>query len=224
MSPTISPPRARCTDVIDGTVTCHCPWFNAPSLPSLDQFNCVCGHGIHAHVDYESKVVFHNPTTHCAAYAQKAHKSHACTCTVQLIDHEPIVNAYRSIALFHSPALIASSLNTITPSNADMIGPSSDTGTFAVTSTPIHSFNVNPSMDTNSMLFAPVPAPSHSNSVLRFSQSEAYASVYHQQSAEASLVHDLAGSPAVHHAPEGYYVHQGHSFGINGAPSTGSYA
>ncbi len=89
MSLTRLPPRARCIQITDRNVTCQCPWFNAPSVPSLDhvgslsirplhltlqssQFSCVdCGHGIHAHVDYESKVVFHNPTTHCAAYAQK---------------------------------------------------------------------------------------------------------------------------------------------------------
>ncbi|KAK0445561.1 hypothetical protein EV421DRAFT_330760 [Armillaria borealis] len=223
MSRPISP-RARCTDVMDGTVTCHCPWFNASSLPSLDQLICVCGHGIHAHVDYESKVVFHNPTTHCAAYAQKAHKSQACTCTVQLFDHEPTVNAYRSIALAHNPVLIASSLS-VTPSNADMtVGPSGDTGILAITSTPIPSINVNPSGDPNSMLFAPAPIPFHSSSVLHLSQSDAYASVYHQQSDDASLIHDLAGSPAVHHAPESYYDYQGHSFGMDGAPSTGPYA
>ncbi|KAK0240616.1 hypothetical protein EDD85DRAFT_495823 [Armillaria nabsnona] len=71
MSLTVLPSRARCIHITDGIVPCHCPWFNAPSLP-LQELNCVeCGHGIHTHVDYESKVVFHNPATHCAAYAQK---------------------------------------------------------------------------------------------------------------------------------------------------------
>ncbi|PBK77638.1 hypothetical protein ARMSODRAFT_501 [Armillaria solidipes] len=225
MSLTLLPPRARCIQVTDGNVTCQCPWFDAPSWPSLDQLSCVdCGHGIHAHVDYESKVVFHNPTTHCAAYAQKAHKSQACTCTVQLIDHEPIVNPSRPIALSHSPAFIASDLNSATPSNANITGPSGDTGILALTSTPIPSINANPSSGPNSMLFAPTPVPFYSNSVLNFSQSNAYASVYHQQSDDASLVLDLAGGSAIDHAPEGYYDYQGHTFGMNGAPSTGPYA
>ncbi|PBK96352.1 hypothetical protein ARMGADRAFT_692755 [Armillaria gallica] len=64
--------RARCVHVTDVTVVCPRPWFNIPSLPSLEHLSCVdCGHGIHAHVDFKSKVVFHNPTTHCAAYAQR---------------------------------------------------------------------------------------------------------------------------------------------------------
>ncbi len=41
-----------------------------------------------------------------------------------------------------------------------------------------------------------------------------------QQSDDASLVHDLAGD----HGPEGYYDCQGHSIGMDGAPSTGPYA
>ncbi|KAK0445547.1 hypothetical protein EV421DRAFT_1902488 [Armillaria borealis] len=238
MSSALLPPRARCIQVIDGNVTCQCPWFNAPSLPILDQvdsmsmrpvhstlkssqLSCVdCGHGIHAHVDYESKVVFHNPTTHCAAYAQKAHKSQACTCTVQLIDHEPTVNAYRSMAL----SLIARSPSSVTPSNANVSGPSGDTSTLAITSTLIPSINTIPSSDPNPMLYAPVPVPFHSNSVLHFSQSDAYAFVAHQQSDDASLVQDLAGGSAVHHATEGYYDYQGHSFETDGAPSAGPYA
>ncbi len=88
MSLTVLPPRARCIHITDGVVPCHCPWFSAPLVPLLEvnplsippthlitrfsQLSCVeCGHGIHTHVDYESKVVFHNPATHCAAYAQK---------------------------------------------------------------------------------------------------------------------------------------------------------
>ncbi|KAK0240634.1 hypothetical protein EDD85DRAFT_950479 [Armillaria nabsnona] len=242
MSLTLLPPRARCIQVTDRNVTCQCPWFNAPSAPSLDhvgslsirplhltlqssQFSCVdCGHGIHAHVDYESKVVFHNPTTHCAAYAQEAHKSQACTCTVQLIDHEPTVNAYRSISLSHSPSLIASSLNSVTPSNANVSGPSGDIDTLAITSTPTPSINTIPSSDPNSMLFAPIPVPFHSNSVFHFSQSDAYTFVSHQQSDDASLVRDLVGGPSVHHAPGSYYDYQGHSFGTDGAPSTDPYA
>ncbi|KAK0240615.1 hypothetical protein EDD85DRAFT_495836 [Armillaria nabsnona] len=190
MSQTILPRRGRCIQMTDGTsIACHCPWFNAPSLPLLDQLSCIeCGHGVHAYVDYESKVVFHNPTTHCAAYAQRTHQSQACSCTVQLFDHEPTVNAFRSIALSHSPALLTSSL---TPSNANTSG---------------------------------AIVPFHSSSILRFSQSGAYALVPHQQSDEASLVHDLAGTTTIHHAPEGYYDHQGHSFEMDGTPSTGAYA
>ncbi|SJL04560.1 uncharacterized protein ARMOST_07927 [Armillaria ostoyae] len=225
MSPTVFPRRARCIQVTDGTVACPCPWFDAPSLPSLDQLSCIdCGHGIHTHVDYESKVVYHNPSTHCAAYAQEAHNSQACTCTVQLIDHEPTVNVYRSIALSHSPALIASSSNSVAPSNDNITGPSGNTGTLAITLTPTPSINVNPSSGPNSVLFTPVPVTFHSNSILHFSQSDAYTSVYQQQSDDASLVHDLAGGPAVHHAPEDYYDYQGHSSEMDGAPSAGPYA
>ncbi|PBK77632.1 hypothetical protein ARMSODRAFT_946473 [Armillaria solidipes] len=220
MSVTVLPPRARCIHITDGIVPCHCPWFNAPSLTLLDhdQLSCVeCGHGIHAHVDYESKVVYYNPATHCAAFAQKTHKSQACTCSVQIFDHEPIVNVYyRSIALPHSPAPFASSLNSLPSSTANS---AFDDATLAITLTPIPSTT---SSDPISMLFAPVPAPFHSNSISRFSQSDAYAFVSHQQS-DTSLDHNLAGGPAVHHAPEGYYDYQSHSIGFNGAPSTGPY-
>ncbi|KAK0502791.1 hypothetical protein EDD18DRAFT_1345640 [Armillaria luteobubalina] len=219
MSLTFQPHRARCIQVTDGTVVCPCPWFNAPSLPSLDQFSCVgCGHGIHAHVDYDSKIVHHRPTNYCAAYAQKA-----CTCTVQLFDHEPIVNVYRSLALSHSPALIASSLDSITPHNVNIAAPSDDTGTHEVilTSTPIPSLDDSPSGTPNCMLFAPDPVPSHSDSVTDFSQSAAYTAIYRQQSDDASYVRDLAGDPTVHHAPEDYYDYQCHTFGMDGEPSTG---
>ncbi|KAK0445544.1 hypothetical protein EV421DRAFT_1936605 [Armillaria borealis] len=189
------------------------------------QLSCVdCGHGIHTHVDYESKVVYHNPSTHCAAYAQEAHNSQACTCTVQLIDHEPTVNAYRSIALSHSPAFIVSSPNSIAPSNDNITGPSGNTGTLVITLTPTPSIDVNPSSGPNSVLFTPVPITFHSNSVLHFSQSDVYTSVYQQQSDDASLVHDLAGGPAVHHAPEDYYDYQGHLSKMDGAPSADPYA
>ncbi|KAK0228099.1 hypothetical protein IW262DRAFT_1348890 [Armillaria fumosa] len=208
MSLTVQPHRARCIQVTDGTAVRPCPWFNAPLLPSSDQFSCVdCGHGIHAHVDYNSKIVHHRPTNHCAAYAQKTHKSQACTCAVQLFDHEPIVNVYCSLALSHSPALIASSLDSITPFNASMTGPSGDTGTHEVTLTsiPIPSVNVSPSSAPNCMLFAPDPVFSHSDGVTGFYQSDAYTFVYHQQSDNTSSVHDLAGGPTVHHALEDYY-------------------
>ncbi|KAK0240618.1 hypothetical protein EDD85DRAFT_950465 [Armillaria nabsnona] len=96
MSQTILPHRGWCIQMTDGTsIACHCPWFNAPSLPLSDQLSCVeCRHGVHAYGDYESKIVFHNPTTHCAAYAQRTHQSQACSCTVQLFDPEPTVNAF----------------------------------------------------------------------------------------------------------------------------------
>ncbi|SJL04555.1 uncharacterized protein ARMOST_07922 [Armillaria ostoyae] len=218
MSLTVLPPRARCIHITDGIVPCHCPWFNAPTLPLLE-LSCVeCGHGVHAHVDYESKVVFHNPATQCAAYAQKAHKSQACTCAVQLFDHEPIVNAYRSIALPHSPAPLASSLNSLPSFTANR---AFGDATLAITPTPVPS--VTPS-DPNSTLFASATVPFHSNSISRFSQSDAYAIVSHQQSDDASMVHDLTGALAIHHASEGYYDYQGHSTRINGAPYIGPYA
>ncbi|KAK0433491.1 uncharacterized protein EV420DRAFT_1599876 [Desarmillaria tabescens] len=221
MSQPIVAPRARCTHVTDGAVTCYYPRFNPPSSPSQDQISCVdCGHGVHAHVDYESKVVYHNPTTHCAAFAQKAYKSHACTCTVQLFDHEAIVNAYRSISVPRSPVPPTNSLDSITPSNANVAGLSSGTATFAIASTSIPSVNPNSYTpgDINSTLLAPIPVTFQSNSVLHFSQNDAYAFVSDQQSDGASLV---TGSP-VHHAPMGYYDYQGHSFGMDGAPSAGA--
>ncbi|KAK0431385.1 uncharacterized protein EV420DRAFT_1656699 [Desarmillaria tabescens] len=222
MSQSIAVPRARCTHATDEAVTCHCPLFNAPSSLSQDQLICVdCGHGVHAHVDYESKVVYHNPTTHCVAFAQKAYKSQACTCTIQLFDHEPIVNAYRSISVPHSPVPPTNSLNNIPPSNANAAGLSSGNAIFAITSTPIPSINIDSYSpgDINSMLHAPVPVTFQSNSVLHFSQDDAYAFVSDQQSDGASLV---TGFPIVHHAPEGYYDYQGHSFEMHGAPSAGA--
>ncbi|KAK0197582.1 hypothetical protein F5146DRAFT_1130435 [Armillaria mellea] len=158
MSLTVQPHRAQCIQVTDGTLICPCPWFNAPLLPSLDQlFSCVnCGHGIHAHVDYDSKIVHHRPANYCATYVQKV-----CTCTVQLFDHEAIVNVYRSLALSHSPAFIPSSLDSVTSLNANIARPSSDTSALEVTLTltPIPSINTTPSSASNSMLFPLIPFP-----------------------------------------------------------------
>ncbi|SJL04554.1 uncharacterized protein ARMOST_07921 [Armillaria ostoyae] len=188
MSQTFLPRRGRCIQITDGTfVTVHGSTHVTPG--KFFQLSCVeCGHGVHAHVDYESKVVFHNPTTHCAAYAQMTHQSQACSCTVQFFDHEPIVNAFCSIALSHNPALFTSGF---TLSNADT---------------------------------SRATVPFQSNGILRFSQSDAYALVSHQQLDGAPLVHDFAGGPTVYHEPEGYYDHQGHSFDMDGAPSADPYA
>ncbi|KAK0502792.1 hypothetical protein EDD18DRAFT_1135148 [Armillaria luteobubalina] len=220
MALTVLPCREKCIHITDGLVPCRCPWFSAPTLPILE-LNCVeCGHGIHAHVDYESKVVFHNPDTHCAAYAQKAHKSQACTCSVQLFDHEPIVNVYyRSIALPHSSAPLLNSLNSIPSVTANR---ASGDATLAIAPTLIPS---NTSSDPNSMPFASTTVPSHSNSISLFSQSDTYAFVSHsrQQSDDASVVHDLTGALAVPRASEGY-DYQGHSTGVNGAPYIGPYS
>ncbi|KAK0228100.1 hypothetical protein IW262DRAFT_577250 [Armillaria fumosa] len=218
MALTVLPRRARCIHISDGIVPCRCPWFHAPTLPVLE-LNCVeCGHDIHAHVDYESKVVFHNPDTHCAAYAQKAHKSQACTCSVQLFDHEPIVNVYyRSIALPHSLAPVLDSINSLPFATANR---ASGDATLAITSTLIPSAT---SSGPDSTFFASTTVPSHSNSIPRFSQSDAYAFVSHsrQQLDDASMVHDLTDALAVHRASEGYYDYQGHSTGVNGASYIG---
>ncbi|KAK0483166.1 hypothetical protein IW261DRAFT_1461871 [Armillaria novae-zelandiae] len=217
MALTSLPPRARCIHITGGIVPCRCPWFNAPTLPLLE-LNCVeCGHGIHAHADYESKVVFHNPDTHCAAYAQKAHKSQACTCSIQLFDHEPIVNVYyRSITLPHGLAPFLNSLNSL-PSVTANRASADATLAFGVNSTLIPS---SASSDLDPMFFASATVPSHPNIISRFSQSDAYAFVSHsrQQLDDASVVHDLTGAPAVHRASEGYHGYQSHSTGVNGAP------
>ncbi|PBK77639.1 hypothetical protein ARMSODRAFT_946481 [Armillaria solidipes] len=93
--------------------------------------------------------------------------------------------------------------------------------TLAITPAPIPS---TASSDPNFMFFASATVPFHSNSTSRFSQNDVYAFVSHQQSDDASVVHNLAGGPAVHHAPEGYYDYQGHLIGFNGAPYMGPYA
>ncbi|KAK0240623.1 hypothetical protein EDD85DRAFT_1021841 [Armillaria nabsnona] len=147
-----------------------------------------------------------------------AHKSHACTCPVQLFDHEPIVNAYRSIALPHTPAPLASNLNSLPSFTANR---ATGDATLAISPTLLSSTT---SSDPNSVLFASATIPFHSNGVSHFSQSDAYAFVTHQQSDDASVVHDLAGALAVHHASEGFYDYQGRSTGINGAPYIGPYA
>ncbi|PBK80434.1 hypothetical protein ARMGADRAFT_1092225 [Armillaria gallica] len=67
MSSAVFPSRGPCTQVIDNIQRCQCPSF---ASPLLDPYICVnCGHGIHAHADYVSMVVYHHPPTQCAAPA-----------------------------------------------------------------------------------------------------------------------------------------------------------
>ncbi|PBK80436.1 hypothetical protein ARMGADRAFT_1092227 [Armillaria gallica] len=92
MSSAAVPSKGQCIQVTDNH--CQCPWF-ASTL--LDQSICVlCGHGIHAHVDYVSMVVNYYPANQCAAYVQKTPLAQRCTCEAQLCDHIPTNNPYRS--------------------------------------------------------------------------------------------------------------------------------
>ncbi|PBK80425.1 hypothetical protein ARMGADRAFT_77895 [Armillaria gallica] len=92
MSSAALPSRRQC--IQDTGNYCQCPWF-ASSL--LDQNICgLCGHGIHAHVDYVSMVIHHYPARQCAEYVQKTPLTQRCTCEAQLCDHVPTDNLYRS--------------------------------------------------------------------------------------------------------------------------------
>ncbi|KAK0445584.1 hypothetical protein EV421DRAFT_1734773 [Armillaria borealis] len=53
---------------------------------------------IHTHRDYVSMFVHHCPAMNCAAYYPKTPRVQACTCSASLIEHMPVVNAYRSPA------------------------------------------------------------------------------------------------------------------------------
>ncbi len=127
------------------------------------------------------------------------------------------MNAYRSIALPHGPAPLTSNLNSLPSFTANR---ATGDATLAISPAPIPSTT---SGDPNTMLFASATVPFHSSGISRFSQSDAYAFVSHQQSDDASVVHDLAGALGVHHASEGFYDYQGRSTGINGAPYIGPY-
>ncbi|KAK0434953.1 hypothetical protein EV421DRAFT_1740588 [Armillaria borealis] len=85
------PSRGQCIQVTDNY--CQCPWFVSTLL---DQHLCgLCGHGIHAHVDYVSMVVNYYPANQCAAYVQKTPLAQRCTCEAQLCDHVATNNPYR---------------------------------------------------------------------------------------------------------------------------------
>ncbi|PBK80419.1 hypothetical protein ARMGADRAFT_1092212 [Armillaria gallica] len=75
------------------SVWCPCQFVST----LLDQSICgLCGHGIHAHLDYVSMVVNYYPANQCAAYVQKTPLAQRCTCEAQLCDHVPTNNPYRS--------------------------------------------------------------------------------------------------------------------------------
>ncbi|KAK0434949.1 hypothetical protein EV421DRAFT_1740585 [Armillaria borealis] len=81
-SSALLPSRGQCIRVTDNY--CHCPWF-ASTL--LDQSICgLCGHGIHAHVDYVSMV---SPSLSREAMRRVCPKA-------QLCDHVATDNTYRS--------------------------------------------------------------------------------------------------------------------------------
>ncbi|PBK96317.1 hypothetical protein ARMGADRAFT_1061042 [Armillaria gallica] len=97
MSSIVLPLRGKCIQVIDSIQSCQCLWFFPPQSPLLDQNICgLCGHGIHAHVDYVSTVVHHYSVNQCAAYVQKTPLVQRCTCEAQLCDHIATDNPYRS--------------------------------------------------------------------------------------------------------------------------------
>ncbi|PBK58466.1 hypothetical protein ARMSODRAFT_967701 [Armillaria solidipes] len=87
--------RGQCIEVTDNLQLCQCLSFAS----TLDQNICGrCGHGIHTHRDYVSMFVHHCPAMNCAAYYPKTPRVQACTCSASLIEHMPVVNAYRSPA------------------------------------------------------------------------------------------------------------------------------
>ncbi|PBK96278.1 hypothetical protein ARMGADRAFT_1009935, partial [Armillaria gallica] len=96
MSSIILPSRGRCIQIADDSHPCQCLWYFPPESPLLDQDICgLCGHGIHAHADYVSRVVNHYPTNQCAAYAQKTRLTQRCTCEAQFCEHIATDNSYR---------------------------------------------------------------------------------------------------------------------------------
>ncbi|KAG7452809.1 uncharacterized protein BT62DRAFT_1070528 [Guyanagaster necrorhizus] len=127
----ILPPRARCVQITEGTVTCQCPWFNSPTLP-LDQLICVaCGHGIHTHVDYESKVIYHNPTTQLWHMPKRR------------INRRLVPAPFNFSTMNPSPDPFASSpTDSQTPSNANPSKSSGDTGTLTAVPVPFQSNSV----------------------------------------------------------------------------------
>ncbi|KAK0240660.1 hypothetical protein EDD85DRAFT_496925 [Armillaria nabsnona] len=87
------PSRGQCIQVTDNLQRCQCPSF----VSTLDLLICgLCGHGIHAHVDYISMFVHQCAAINCAAYYPKTPRVQACTCSASLIEHMPVVNMYRS--------------------------------------------------------------------------------------------------------------------------------
>ncbi len=98
MGPLKMPYRARCLEG-DGSKPCQCLWFMSPPSSAANkvtfhrivlfcvltylQFACSkCGHGIHSHVDYVSKIVHHCSASHCAAYVQEVLSPHQ---TLQMV-------------------------------------------------------------------------------------------------------------------------------------------
>ncbi|KAK0502769.1 hypothetical protein EDD18DRAFT_1421008 [Armillaria luteobubalina] len=95
MGPLKMPYRARCLEA-DESKPCQCRWFMSPPSSAANEFACSkCGHAIHSHVDYVSKIVHHCSASHCAAYVQESPRTQACTCAAMLISHRPMQNPYR---------------------------------------------------------------------------------------------------------------------------------
>ncbi|KAK0183923.1 hypothetical protein F5146DRAFT_1077070 [Armillaria mellea] len=94
LGPLKMPYRARCLEA--DSEPCQCRWFVSPPSSAENKFACSkCGHGIHSHVDYVSKIVHHCSTSHCAAYCQESPRTQVCTCAALLINHRPMQNIYR---------------------------------------------------------------------------------------------------------------------------------
>ncbi|KAK0435442.1 uncharacterized protein EV420DRAFT_320950 [Desarmillaria tabescens] len=169
MSSIIFPSRGKCIQVIDSNQHCQCLWFLPPESPLLDQNNCgLCGHGVHAHVDYVSMVVHHCPAMNCGAYFPKTARVQACTCSASLIDHIPVVNVYRSPTPLPYGADISVHDNG-PPSNVNTF--TGDTTNIPLTPMPMPSpsTNANPSYPYgNTMIFSPTPLPVTQTTITQF--------------------------------------------------------
>ncbi|KAK0210323.1 hypothetical protein DFS33DRAFT_1292345 [Desarmillaria ectypa] len=149
MAPIKVPYRARCLEVADGSNPCQCQWFISPPSLVANKFACSkCGHGIHAHADYVSKIVHHCSPTHCVAYVQETPRTQACTCTAMLVHHRPMQNPYR---LPEAPTLIAQLSNQDVSTGGVQLGSSElPAGDVAK---PL------PSISASTLAPAPAPAP-----------------------------------------------------------------
>ncbi|KAK0227901.1 hypothetical protein IW262DRAFT_1479021 [Armillaria fumosa] len=145
MSSAALPSRGPCVQITDDLQLCQCPSFAS----TYDQNICdQCGHGIHAHRDYVSMFVHHCPAMNCAAYYPKTPWVQACTCSASLIEHMPVMNAYRSLP----PPSLPSNVTTFT-------GDATNTP-FTQVPMPSPSITGNPTYsDRDVVLFAPIPQP-----------------------------------------------------------------
>ncbi|KAK0244013.1 hypothetical protein EDD85DRAFT_183532 [Armillaria nabsnona] len=112
MSSAALPSRGQCTRVTDNIQHCQCPWFVLNFLDQPEWHVCQCGHGMHAHADYVSTVVHRCVATNCVAFIQKTARTQGCTCSASLIDHNPVMNMYRSPATLPYGVDVDNGINT----------------------------------------------------------------------------------------------------------------